>query len=165
MSRFKSGFYSRKRKGQPRIYSEWSAHDEIAFSEFEHANDLAESLFEPGERGRKAWAAMKSIRHTSQNQSDWFSCHGNFLRVRPPIWIVRQEHFDADLRDLVALIFADTDLPKIDLGDDDGSAHRNDYTSTPSLSETAKANLSTWYAQDIGFYDMCTAWLESGGKF
>lgn len=28
-SRFKSGFYSRKRKGQPRIYSEWTKFEAI----------------------------------------------------------------------------------------------------------------------------------------
>jgi hypothetical protein len=37
ISRFKSGFYSRKRKGQPRIYSEWTPHEAAAFKSFEHA--------------------------------------------------------------------------------------------------------------------------------
>jgi len=165
ISRFRSGFYSRKRKGQPRIYSEWSAHDEIAFSEFEHANELAESLFERGERGRKAWAAMKSIRHTSQNQCDWFSCFGNFLKVRPPIWIVRQEKFEADLLKFIPLAFSDIDPLKIDLSTDEVSSHTNDYSDIPPLSQRAKENLANWYCQDVQFYDMCNEWIEKGGSF
>lgn len=161
VSRFKSGFYSRKRKGQPRVYSEWSAHDEIAFSEFEHANDLAESLFENGAIGRKAYAAMKSIRHLSQNQCDWFSCCGNFLRVRPPIWIIRQENFDADIRTWISKAFPDLDTSKINFDVDEISSHRNNYSNVPELSDRAKENLSRWYIQDLQFYDMCSEWLDT----
>ena len=163
LSRFKSGFYSRKRKGQPRVYSEWSAHDEVAFSEFEHANDLAESLFESGSTGRKAFAAMKSIRHTSQNQCDWFSCCGNFLRVRPPIWIIRQENFDSDIKTWISKAFPDVDTSKINFDVDEVSSHRNNYSNVPELSDRAKENLTRWYIQDLQFYEMCNAWLEAGG--
>ena len=76
ISRFYSGFCSRKRKGQPRRYSEWTVFDEFAFTEFEEANDLAEALFSGGALERKAAAAIKSIRHTAQNQFDWFYCCG-----------------------------------------------------------------------------------------
>lgn len=163
ISRFRSGFYSRKRKGQPRTYSEWSASDTVSFGEFEHANDLAESLFEPGLTGQRAWAAMKSIRHTSQNQADWFDCVGHFLEVRPPIWILRQEQFDSDFETFFAR--ADLGLARdaIEVSRDKVTAHANDYTDIPPLSEKAKANLAQWYVQDIAFYDLCTAWMAAEG--
>lgn len=44
ISRFVSGFYSRKRKGQPRYYSEWSDFERQVFETFETPNDLAEAL-------------------------------------------------------------------------------------------------------------------------
>lgn len=165
ISRFSSGFYSRKRKGQPRIYSEWTPYDELSFSEFEHANDLAESLFEPGDEGRKAWAAMKSIRHTSQNQCDWFYCCGNFLRLRPPIWVIRQEKFEEDIKTFISKAFPELDISDINFGADDVKSHRNDYTDIPPLSEKAKHNLRIWYTQDFAFYDMCNAWIEHEGDF
>ena len=43
-TRFLSGFYSRKRKGQPRLNIDWNIHEKIAFEQFEHANDIAENL-------------------------------------------------------------------------------------------------------------------------
>ena len=165
VSRFRSGFYSRKRKGRPRFNSEWTPHEQLAFSEFEHANDLAENLFQPGEKGRQATAAMKSISHASQNQSDWFSGHGNFLRVRPPIWIIRQENFEADLRKLISLAFPGFDESVIHISADDVSSHKNDYSNVPALSARAKENLTAWYAQDVEFFDMCSEWIELGGKF
>ena len=85
MKRFFSGFYSRKRKGQPRFYAEWSPHEEQAFAAFEHANDLAEALYEDSDAGHKAFAAIRSIQHLSANQVDWFTRHGFFLDLRPPI--------------------------------------------------------------------------------
>lgn len=164
ISRFKSGFYSRKRKGQPRIYSEWSEYDEVAFSEFEHANDLAESLFQTGDIGRRAWAAMKSIRHTAQNQSDWFVCCGNFLRSRPPVWIIRQENFEDDMRDFLSLANLRLRDGAIDFSVDDATSHKNDYTNTPQLSKKSEENLRAWYVQDLEFYAMCENWIESGGS-
>lgn len=164
ISRFKSGFYSRKRKGQPRIYSEWTKYDTLAFSEFEHANDLAESLFQPGDAGHKAWAAMKSIRHTAQNQADWFVCCGNFLRVRPPIWIIRQENLSCDLGKFLEVADLGVDLSALDLGVDDITSHKNDYTDAPPLSQKAEENLRAWYAQDLEFYKMCERWIENNGS-
>lgn len=164
MSRFKSGFYSRKRKGPPRLNVEWNIDDTFAFETFEHANDLAESLFEKTERGHKAWAAMKSIRHTAQNQSDWFYCRGSFLYTRPPIWILRQEHFDADLATFFTRENLDLGSRKVKITSDPRAAHANDYTDIPALSEKASEKLALWYAQDIAFYDMCEDWMMQQAK-
>ena len=69
-SRFVSGFYSRKRKGQPRLHNEWTPHEAIAFESFEHANELAENLFSTGAIGTRARQAIKSISHTGMQQYD-----------------------------------------------------------------------------------------------
>jgi hypothetical protein len=156
--RFKSGFYSRKRKGQPLIYKEWTEHEARAFSEFEHANDLAEALFEDGRRGFDALCAMKSISHCSMNQINWFDRSGYFLEVREPIWIIRQERFHEDMERLareIGVNFAQTRKT------DANTAHRNDYSGIPPLSDKARRNLRDWYRQDFEFYRCCEDWLRS----
>jgi len=159
-TRFVSGFYSRKRKGAPKLNIPWSKDDTFAFETFEHANDLAEALFEKSELGRKAWAAMKSIRHTEQNQSDWFYCAGGFLYTRPPVWILRQESFDADLETFFARANLNTATDNVQISRDPKAAHANDYTNIPALSDKARDKLAIWYAQDIAFYDMCENWMK-----
>lgn len=158
IQRFKSGFYSRKRKGRPRIHVEWSEHEEYSFNQFEHANDLAESLFSPGKRGLDAIAAMRSIRHCSRNFVDWFKFTGHLFELRPPIWIIRQEHFEADLKLFLARIGYSA---PVTLQTDIRISHANDYSSTPDLSESAKANLRQWYVQDYEFLRLCEAWISS----
>lgn len=164
VSRFKSGFYSRKRKGAPRMMREWSTDDTFAFETFEHATDLAESLFEKSDRGFRAWAAMKSIRHTAQNQSDWFYTRGSFLYTRPPIWILRQENFDADLAVFFKRANLDLGAGKTAITSSAKAVHANNYTDIPPLSEKARDNLMVWYAQDIAFYDMCENWITQTAK-
>jgi hypothetical protein len=159
ISRFYSGFYSRRREGRPRLYHPWTEHDRRAFADFEHANDLAESLFAAGAAGDRAFAAMKSIRHAAQDQSDWFCCLGNFLSARPPVWIIRQEQFAGDLD--VFLRRAGFALPAELAGGQAGMprAHSSDYAGLPPLSDRAQDNLRRWYAQDYAFYRACEAWM------
>lgn len=157
VGRFRSGFYSRKRKGRPRTHVPWTDHEARAFAAFEHANDLAEALFDPGPRGRLALAAMKSIQHLSMAQVEWFDLRGNFLALDPPIAILRQERFAADLDRFLAAIGFDG---RITLDDDPVAAHRNDYDGTPALSARACENVNAWYAPDVAFYAMCEAWME-----
>lgn len=155
--RFVSGFYSRKRRGQPRIHVPWSPHEALAFQRFEHANDLAESLDERGVRRIHAFCAMKSISHVSMDQVGWFDRAGFFLEVRPPVWIVRQEHLAEDLRSLMGRLGCG-ELPLV--LSDSVAAHRNDYSGIPPLSERARTNLTRWYAQDLLLYAACCAWIE-----
>ncbi|MCA3561675.1 MAG: hypothetical protein IOC82_11675 [Aestuariivirga sp.] len=159
ITRFKSGFYSRKRKGQPRIYVEWSRAETMAFGAFEHANDLAEALFRTDARGLIAAQAISAIRHTSMQQIDWFERIG-FLDARPPVWIVRQENFAADFDALLARFGMKVALRDLRPAKDSASAHSNDYSNTPDLSDLAKENLQRWYARDMVFYDVCVKWLE-----
>ncbi len=158
ISRFRSGFYSRKRRGRPLNDIAWTPHEETAFANFEHAADLAEALFAPGEQGMKAAAAMKSIRHTAQDQIDWFALAGDIFTVRPPVWVLRQEHLEADLKVLVDRLGLDfTPEPRRDAK----GAHANDYSGIPELTETGIANLKRWYAQDFAFYEAVETWMAS----
>lgn len=161
LGRFRSGFYGRKRKSLPRYHREWSEHEALAFGDFEHANDLAEALFRKDDLGRKAWAAMKSPKHTAMNQSDWFTACGQFLRVRPPLVIIRQEHFAEDIASLQRKLGVD---PPVVLEADFVASHRTDYAGVPPLSELAVENLRRWYAQDFEFYDLCCDWVARGGN-
>lgn len=156
-SRFRSGFYSRKRMGRPLNDIPWTAAETQAFTTFEHANDLAEALFEPGELGMKALAATKSIMHTGMDQIDWFVLDADIFSHRPPIWVLRQEHFDEDFATFLARAGIDYQ-PQIK--SDKRGAHANDYSGIPPLSEKAMDNLRRWYAQDYAFYDAVECWME-----
>lgn len=156
-TRFVSGFYSRKRKGAPRHFSEWSAHEERVFTEFEHANDLAEALSNP-RKATSALCAMKTILHTAKMQVSWFDGAGYFLDVRPPLHIIRQEHFEKDLASFSAKI----GLPSApEIATDPVKSHKNSYEGIPPLSPLAKENLAKWYDQDVQFYKMCSDWVEN----
>lgn len=159
VTRFKSGFYSRKRKGQPRIYAEWTKSEAKAFAQFEHANQLAEALFRSDELGFLAAQAIQSIRHTAMQQIDWFERIG-FLDLRPPVWIVRQENFAADFATLLRRIGMRVNYGDLTPAQDAKSAHSNDYSQVPPLSDLAKENLSRWYARDFVFYDLCVQWMK-----
>ncbi|CUJ18663.1 sulfotransferase family 2 domain-containing protein [Cognatishimia activa] len=160
ISRFYSGFYSRKRKGQPRMFFEWTEHEAFAFQEFEHANDLAESLFEDSHIGSKAMQAITSIRHTAQNQIDWFFMCGGIFDVRPPLAIIRQENFASDLSKFLERAGLTELQNEFDFSKGKKKAHANDYSATPPLSDKAKTNLQHWYSQDIEFYRVCERWIE-----
>ena len=157
-TRFVSGFYSRKRKGQPRIYSEWSAFEREAFGDFDHANELAEALFEPGHVGLRALCAIKSIFHCAEDQVNWFLPMGYFLRVRVPLMIVRQENFESD----VTFLFQLLGMPSSPVFDRSAlGSHANNYADVPTLSPKAVANLRRWYVQDFEFYEKLNHWLAN----
>ena len=162
ITRFKSGFYSRKRKGQPRIYVEWTRAEALAFGKFEHANDLAEALFRPDALGLMAAQAIQAIRHTSMQQIDWFERVG-FLSVRPPVWVIRQENFEPDFDVFLARMGLALRCSDLQPARDPAAAHRNDYSHAPELSDLAKRNLAQWYARDVVFYDLCAQWMKING--
>ena len=156
-TRFSSGFYSRKRKGRPRFNVEWTSSEREAFLNFEHANDLAEALFSEGTQGWRAFAAMQSIQHLAINQCDYFKHCGAFLSNRPPLTIIRQEHFEPDITILIGKLGLNA-LPPLET--DPVTSHRNDYSDAKPLSEKARANLRKWYMQDFELYRQCNSWLE-----
>lgn len=161
ISRFKSGFYSQKHHGRPAFNVPWTGDEEITFREFAEANDLAESLFAEGDLGVKAWAAINSIRHTAQHQSDWFYLRGQFLTLTPPIWIIRQERFDEDFGIFLRRAGYDISLENLVTPRDPATSNKGNYSDIPPISEKGRENLRRWYAQDIEFCRACEGWLES----
>jgi hypothetical protein len=159
ISRFKSGFYSRKRKGQPRIYAEWTKPEALAFERFAHANELAEALFRKDDLGYEAAQAIQSIRHTAMQQIDWFERLA-FLDLRPPVWIIRQERFAEDFGTFLARMGLTLRYSDLKPAQDAALAHSNDYSQVPELSDLAKENLKLWYARDLVFYDVCEQWMK-----
>lgn len=156
VTRFRSGFYSRKRKGRPHYNYNWTPDEKLAFNSFEHANDLAEALFSPGETGTKAARAMLSIQHVAMHQHHWFNHRGQFLTLRPPVHIIRQEHFDKDLAVFLQKIGASLEVAE---KKSKGGRHKNDYADTPALSAVAISNLERWYAADFELYRDCETWI------
>ena len=157
VTRFRSGFYSRKRKGLPRKLIDWNRHEAKAFSDFEHANELAEALFSGGVAGANAFGAMKSISHVSMNQVDWFSRVGNMLEIRPPLCIIRQEKFESDILALKVGIDFEGEFR---IEKDPVKSHINDYSDLPEFSQKALSNLARWYVQDFELYKACEEWIE-----
>jgi hypothetical protein len=162
ITRFKSGFYSRKRKGQPRIHVEWTRPEALAFARFQHANELAEALFRTDAAGYEAAQAIQSIRHTAMQQIDWFERVG-FLDLRPPVWIIRQENFAADFGVFLARLGLPLRFDDLQPATEAAAAHSNDYSQVPPLSELARENLRRWYARDLVFYELCVQWMRRTG--
>jgi len=157
ITRFVSEFYSRKKQGRPRYNNPWSFHETAAFAHFPHANLLAESLFLSNLEGEQAHNAMKSIGFVWKNQVDWFSQQENFLKLRPPLYIIRQENFHTDLSILLRKLGFENN-PYLE--QDTTLSHMNDYSDAPPLSDLAIANLKLWFKQDIDFYKVCSDWIE-----
>lgn len=156
VTRFYSGFYSRNRKGMPRLQSEWTPGERAAFDTFPHADDLASALFEDGWYGRRAWLAMHAIVHLRDHQSAWFRHAADLFEVRPPLCVIRQESLSEDLANLLQGLDLDS-TPA--LPEDPTGAHRNDYSNTQPLSDRAVANLRTWYAADVELMKYVDAWV------
>lgn len=158
VSRFRSGFYSRKRMGRPRLNNPWSPSEERVFGEFEHANDLAEALFRTDSRGQKALSAILTIGHIGNGHVDWFKKAGDIFLLRPPVWIIRQEHLESDIATLLLRLGIQQ---QITLTDDPVKAHVNDYASIPPMSDLAVANLQRWHSPDFQFYAHCERWMAA----
>jgi len=145
ISRFYSGFYSRKRMGRPRNNFSWSPGEEIAFGLFPHANDLAEALDPEHAENPSAVKAMSEISHINRPMTYTL---GDGHLSQNPIFVIRQEHLNDDLRFFFSILGMDfrpefSERPII--------SHRNDYSKekAPPLSEHAKNNLASWYREDF----------------
>lgn len=152
VSRFVSGFYSRLNENRPSLHSPWTFGEDLVFGYYDHAAQLADDLFEPGAVGRRAVEAMCSLGHAPA-QISWFNEAGCFLSHRPPIWIIRQEHFDSDLDEFLRRGGFDYAHPK---GERSNAASGE---SRPALSEKGRSNLERWYAADLAFYSACEEWI------
>lgn len=158
VNRYLSGFYSRLRKGKPRLYVEWSKEEEIAFKNFSNANELAESIYLQNEKGKKAQIAMIGISHINTNQIDWFQ-KLSFLDHRPPLYIIRQENLVSDMSTLFKILKLNYNVRDL-IDHRPEISHSNDYSKTSPLSLLAIENLNKWYSKDNLFYKVCEDWIS-----
>jgi len=154
ISRFVSGFYSRKRKGSPRYASEWSPAETAAFQRFETPNHLATALSstDPEEK-EAAREAMQGIGHVNTSYWDWFQSEAYFQsRLGDVFFIGCQNCLPADFETLKRKLR----LPEAArLPDDDLNSHRNPQGLDKRLEPVALENLREWYARDFVFFDFC----------
>ncbi len=154
ISRFVSGFHSRKRQGRPRYQSPWSSGEEVAFSRFSTPNALANALSSDDELQRMAAEdAMDSISHIRSPQWSWFQNESYFLARRSDILFIGfQETLGADFEILKGILNLPTEAR---LPDDVITSHRSPANVDKELDEAAIANLNAWYRRDQDFLKLC----------
>ena len=149
ITRFVSGFCSRQRQGQPRVFRPWTEGEARAFGRFSTANQLAERIFDD----EHAADAMREVGHVNRSYWYWFGDEVAFLaRSADLFFIARQSRLDDDFRTLATLLQLG---PGVALPTDDVLAHRNPPDVDRRLSIRAKANLLRWYARDCAFVELC----------
>jgi len=162
LSRFVSGFYSRMRQGLPRYHSPWTIGERAAFARFKTPNQLGDALSSADRRTRAAAArAMTSIAHVRSSYWDWFESEDYYRsRSLDVLFVGAQETLNDDFEAL-KLLFG---LPsEVALPNDDLRAHRNPQGLDRHLEPKAIANLTTWYAEDYRFLQICANRSEQSG--
>jgi hypothetical protein len=154
ITRFISGFNSRKRLGYPATYRPWSDREKFVFAHFETPNQLALSLSATDAVVRSnTEKAMNSIDHIKYSHWDCFHDEAYFRsRFEDILFIGFQEQFSDDVRILGKLLKLDEE---ISLPADPGKANRAPIRIESQLDEQAYKNLQSWYARDIYFIELC----------
>jgi len=140
ITRFVSGFYSRKREGKPKYFYPWSREEKVAFEYFYTPNELALSLSEKNLTIRhKAEKAMRSIGHVKESYWNWFKNEQYFKeRVSDIFFIGFQESLSEDFEILKKKL----NLPiEARLPDNDINAHKAPKSDDTFLEEEAISNL------------------------
>jgi hypothetical protein len=162
ISRFVSGFYSRKRQGLPKQLMPWTPEEKTAFAYFETPNQLALALSSADleEKGR-AQRAMQGISHVRHSYWEWFESEEYVTARGGDIFFIGfQETLDRDfsrLKEKLGLSEA------VSLPNDDVNAHRNPKGVDKRLDEQAVANLRKWYRDDYRFVALCEKIIEEKG--
>ncbi len=160
IARFVSGFYSRQRKGLPRVHVPWSAEERAAFEYFETPNQLALALSSEDQAQRqRAERAMSAIKHVRSSYWYWFDNEA-YLRSRwsDVLFVGYQENFDRDIARLQALLGIPADIRP---PTDDVAAHRNPDDVDRRLEQKAVENLRLWYRNDYEFLRICRSLMAS----
>jgi hypothetical protein len=155
LSRFVSGFNSRRRQGKPRYQNiPWSKEQAEVFAEFRSPNDLAESLSsaDPAVRAR----ARSAFEHVGLIKSYryWFAGAEEIRERGPQILLIgTQENLNQDFLRLKSLMGLTADIA---LPSDDVTAHRALASDDKRLSTLAADNLNAYYDWDLRFYgELC----------
>jgi len=154
VSRFKSGFFSRQRKGNPRYHVPWTRGEKKAFGRFDSPNALALALSSPDEDERHAAEqAMRSISQVRDSYDKWLGDESYLASRASDIFFIGfQESLSEDflrLKDRLGL------PPEARLPEDDFNAHRSNGNSKSVLEARAIANLTEWYAADYRLLEIC----------
>lgn len=154
IKRFISGFYSRKRKGQPRYNFPWSPGEEKAFGHFKTPNALALALSSEDKRLQEAaLMAMKNITHVNTFCWDWFDSKTYFLSRFSDILFIG---FQESLSDNFNMLKRVLNLPEsLRLSSDDDVVHRNPGHLDTHLDAEAMKNIANWYKNDYEFFEFC----------
>jgi hypothetical protein len=147
ISRFLSGYFSRRRKGAPRYFIEWTDPERQSFEWFPTPQALADALAEPsGELRKRAEFAMQSIRHLNRPMTFWTGKPA-YLRkhLDKVLYVARQETLDDDWERLKELL----ELPRDQMLPHDAvKAHRTTYDGDVDISEKGVQALREWYSDD-----------------
>lgn len=162
ISRFISGFYSRKRKGQPRYFFEWNDLEKAVFECFSTPNELASALSDRNSKNYSlAVEGMENIRHFKRYDM-WYEDFDYFLARRKDILFVGfQESLDADFERLKTVLKVQ---PGIVLPSDDISAHRSPDDVDRAISDKGGVALKDWYTSDYKFIALCRNLMEGKNK-
>jgi hypothetical protein len=161
ISRVISGFYSRRRKGQPRTYVEWSPAEREAFLAFETPGALAEALGAADAVERAAAErAFGAIQHVRDRYRFWL---GSARRVEERfsdiLFVGRQERLDEDFARLLPLLgLPDT----ITLPSDPVVAHRNPPDIDRTLTDRGETQLRMRLADDYEILDRLSEYWMPG---
>jgi hypothetical protein len=153
LERFVSAFNSRLREGRPRYHYPWRDEERVAFALFKTPDQLATAL-SSGDLEERAQAeqAMHGIGHLNTRYSFWFGDEAAFRERLPDVFFIGfQERLDEDFELLKKKLGLppDADLPRGE------AAHQTPPGFETRLSETARANLTRWYADDVAFVELC----------
>ncbi len=158
LDRFVSGFYSRKRKGQPRLYVEWSPAEKDAFTQFATPNALGRALSDEDSTIRSAAErAMQGIKHVSSSYWNWLDNEEMIQERRDDIIFVgRQTHLTEDF----AVLKQRLSLPdSVQLPTSSVHTHKNPEQVDKQLDDIARKNLQKWYVDEYA----CLAYLKHVG--
>jgi hypothetical protein len=158
ISRFISGFYSRMRMGQPRLYNPWSPEEEVAFGKFQTPNQLGEALSSDDQDLKiSAEKALRGIGHVKSSFWDWFISQDYIIkRKKSLLFYLKQETLNQDLERIGKTLGFNFPQP----ADDEVNAHKNPEHFDKKLSETARENLRNWFKEEYKFLK----WIEANSK-
>ncbi|MBA3436345.1 MAG: sulfotransferase family 2 domain-containing protein [Chloroflexi bacterium] len=154
LSRYVSGFNSRRREGRPSNQRPWTPGERRAFERFSTPDELARALSSEDARvSTAARHAMTRIGHVRYPLSRWLGNAELLRKHRDRIvlvgWVDTLESDFERLKDTL-------DLPaSCRLPDSDDAAHRAPSTGSTGLSDEAVANLRQWYRADYDLIEAC----------
>lgn len=154
ISRFVSGFYSRKRQGMPKMFTPWIPDEREAFEYFSTPNQLAVAISSQNMEERdRAYRAMTCIGHVRSSYWDWFKSEEYFRsRLSDILFIGFQERLTEGFETLKSKL----DIPEnAQLPNDNILAHKNTEDGDKALTDEAVENLKKWYKDDFAFIALC----------